>query len=248
MRKLLAGLLLAAAAGCEDFTLVGPEAGPPPAEPFMNVSVFVDRFESSRYQLRALFYQGMDSRGQLNELADQMLYVDGDAVRPSAGAQPGVWLYEWEETRADEGVGSDSLELRPPVLTNAPLLDAAVTLPVIGRESPMEITWATGEDLRLSVSAAVGATSQLLAGEVNWWLDLGEPCGGTGARSVFISGRSTYPPELRIPWDWAQSATQPPTGACFRAFFPYRTSSTPYRVDLFVDVQIAWQIRVVSTS
>jgi hypothetical protein len=247
VRKALLGLLVAVT-NCSDFTLVGPEPAPP-AEPAMGLSLRADRSGSSRYEVRAIFFPGADSRGHLAEPADRALYVEGNALQPSIETAPGLWSYDWQETRADGGAHADSLRIRPPVLAGSPLPGVTVTIPITGREGAADVTWVEGEDLRLHVSPAVGATSQLSGGDSDWTLELGDACGGGGtSRSLLVLGRGAHPPEFRVPWEWLASATPAPAVACLRALSRYRVLNAPYRMDLFVDLQLTWRIHVAGTS
>jgi hypothetical protein len=247
VRKALLGLLVAAIS-CSDFALVEPEPAAP-AEPSMSVLLRADRSASSRYELSAFFFRGLDSRGRAGELADRVLYVEGNALQPSPESGSELWHYDWEETRADGGVQADSLRIRPPVLAGSPLPGITVTIPIPGRAGPGDVTWAEGEDLRLHISPAIGATPQLSGGPIDWRLELGDACGGAGtSRALFVTGRGAYPPELRVPWEWLLSATPAPTAACLRALSSYRVSNAPYRMDVFVELQLAWRIRVAGTN
>jgi hypothetical protein len=247
VRKALLGLLVAAI-NCSDFTLVEPETAPA-VEPAMSVLLRADRSGSSHYELSAVFFRGADSRGRPGELADRALYVEGNALQPRIETGSEVWRYDWEETRADEGVQADSLRIRPPVLAGSPLPGVTVTIPITGREGPADVTWAEGEDLRLHVSPAVAATTQLSAESSDWTLDLADACGGAGrSRPLSVVGRGAYPPEFRVPWEWLASATPAPAVACLRALSRYRVLNAPYRMDLFVDLQLTWRIHVAGTS
>jgi hypothetical protein len=247
VRKALLGLLVTAIS-CSDFALVEPERGLP-TEPSIGVLLRADRSASSRYELNAFFFRGLDSRGQPGELADRVLYVEGNAVQPSPGPGSEFWLYDWEETRTDGGVQADSLRIRPPVLVGSPLPGITVTIPIAGREGPADVTWAEGEDLRLHVSPAISATTQLSGGPTDWTLELGDACGGAAtSRPVFVAGQGTYPAEFRVPWEWLRSATPAPAAACLRVSSRYRVSNAPYRTDVHVDVHLTWRIRVAGTS
>jgi hypothetical protein len=246
VRKALLGLLVAAS--CSDFTLVEPERALP-TEPSISVLLRADRFASSRYELSAFFYRGLDSRGLPSELADRDLYVEGNARQPSIQTGSELWHYDWEETRADGGVQADSLRIRPPVIAGSPLPGITVTIPIAGREGPADVTWAEGEDLRLHVSPAIRATAQLSGGPTDWTLELGDACGGAGtSRPLFATGRGAYPAEFRIPWEWLLSATPAPAVACLRVSSRYRVLNAPYRMDVNVDVHLTWRIRRAGTS
>lgn len=247
MRKALLGLLVVVI-NCSDFTLVEPETAPP-AEPAMSVLLRADRSGSSHYELSALFFRGADSRGRPSEPADRALYVEGNALQPSVQTGSEVWRYDWEETRTDGGVQADSLRIRPPVLAGSPLPGVTVTIPIAGREGPADVTWAEGEDLRLHVSPAVAATTQLSAESSDWTLDLADACGGAGrSRPLSVVGRGAYPPEFRVPWEWLLSATPAPAVACLRVFSSYRVSNAPYRINVLVELHLTWRIHVAGTS
>ena len=250
MRKALLGLLVTAI-GCSDFTLVEPAPGPQ-VEPSLGVLLRADRsVAGSRYELRAIFFRGTDDRRRPREVDDPVLYVEGTAVQPDLGMDPGsgLWFYVWEGTRADGGAGADSVRIRAPVLAGMPSSGLTATIPIAGRDGPAEVTWAEGEDLRLRVSPAVGTSTSVSGGVSSWRLDLGESCGETAAGGpVVVSGRGAYPPELRVPWEWLLSATQPPTAACLRAFFNYRVPSAPYRTDVQIDLQLVWRVQAAGTS
>jgi hypothetical protein len=248
VRKALLGLLVAAIS-CRDFTLVEPEPAQQQEEALISVLLTVDRSESSHYKLSAVFFPGLDSRGRPRELADRVLDVEGDALQPSIHTGSELWEYDWERTRADAGVGADSLRVRPPVLAGSQLPGATVTIPIAGREGPTDVTWAEGADLRLPVSPAIGATAQLSGGPMDWTLELGDACGGAGtSRALFVAGRGAYPPEFRVPWEWLLSATPAPAVACLRAFSSYRVSNAPYRMDVVVVLHLTWRIHVAGTN
>jgi hypothetical protein len=241
--------LLVAAAGCSDFSLVGPESAQPPTEASMTVVLRADRSDSSLYELSVFFFRGFDSGGRPTDLADQAAYVEGETLQPTFETESGPWRYEWKAIRADSGAHADSLRIRPPVLAGSPLPGITVTIPIVGREGPAEVTWVKGEDLRLRPSPAVDATAQLSAGISDWTLELGDACGSAATnRSLFVTGRGAYPPEFRVPWEWLGSATPVPTAACLRTFSSYHVSNAPYRIDVLVDLQLAWRIRVVGTT
>lgn len=249
MRKALFGLLVAATTGCGDFTLVEPPPGLA-TEPLLSVVLEANRSEDSHYVLRAFFFPGADFRGQLAEVADRFLYVEGNAVQPRPETDPRFFDYEWEQTRSDGGVGADSLRIQLPVLAGSPQPGPVVTIPFPGREGPAEVTWAEGEDLRLRISPAVVTTDQLMGGIVDWRLDLGLACGGStgGGQQLFVTGRGPYPPELRVPWEWLGDAAQAPTAACFRVSIPYRVLNTPYRVEVYVNLRLDWRLRATAAS
>jgi hypothetical protein len=247
MRSALLGLLIAAIS-CSDFTLVEPEPALP-TEPAMSVLLVAERSASSRYELSAFFFRGLDSRGLPIELADRALYVEGTARQPSPQPRSELWHYDWQETRADGGLQADSVRIRPPVIAGSPLPGITVTIPIAGREGPADVTWAEGEDLRLHMSPAVGATTQLSGGPSDWALELGDACGAAATnRPFFVVGQGSYPAEFRVPWEWLLSATPAPAVACLRVSSRYRVSNAPYRMDVHVDVHLTWRIRMAGTS
>ncbi len=246
MRRALLALLVATTS-CSDFTLVEPEVPPQPTESLMSVLLRADRSDISRYQLSAIFGRGLDARRQLIELADEAFYVEGDALHPVETVY-GLWRYEWEETRADGGAQADSLQIRPPVPEGAPLPGLTVTIPIAGREGPADVTWAEGEDLRLRVSPGIGTTPQLSEGLIDWRLELGDTCQGSSGPRLFIAGRGTFPAEFRVPWEWLVSSTPAPAAACLRAFSRYRVPDAPYRMDVFVELHLAWRVHVAGTG
>ena len=237
MRKTLLGVALAAAAGCtEDFTLVGPETAQQ-QPPLLSVLVRADRSDSSRYRLEAFFFRGVV------EAADSTLYVDRDVIRPTLSPQSQLWSYVWRMTRADGGAHADSLRIRPPILAGSPSGGFAVTIPITGREGPMEVAWSEGQDLRLPLSPAPGTATELAARASDWTLELGDGCAGANAtRVLFVQGRGPLPAEFRVPWEWLVSATPAPAFACLRALSVYDVPNAPYRVDVFLDLQLTWRI------
>jgi hypothetical protein len=246
VRRALLGVLVAATS-CDDFTLVEPEPGL--TEAAMSIFISVDRSTSSDYQLSAVFFRGADSQRRFGELADRALYVEGTAVQPTIRSTSELWEYDWEGTRADGGAHADSLRIRPPVLVGSPVPGHTVTIPIAGREGPEDVTWAAGEDLRLQVSSGIGPTPQLSGAPINWTLELGDSCDGSAPiRPVLVQGRGAFPSELRVPWEWLQGVTPAPAAACLRVFSDFRVSNAPYRMDVIVDLRLAWRIHVAGTT
>jgi hypothetical protein len=243
--KSLVGLLIAAA-GCSDFTLVEPEPRPQ-AESLMGIALHADRSGSSRYELHALLFPGADTRGQPNEFADRALYVENNPLQPRVEASSQLWGYDWEETRADGGLHVDSIRIRPPVPAGSSLPGITVTIPIVGREDPEQVTWVEGEDLRLHVSPQVDPAPRLPILFSDWALELGDTCSDAGSgRALRIAGSGAHPPEFRIPWEWLASTTPAPAIACLRTVSAYRVPGAPYRMEVSLSLQVAWRITVAA--
>ena len=248
MRRPLLGLLVAAT-GCSDFTLVEPDPAQPLTQPSMSVLVTANRSDISRYELSAFLVRGIDSRGQPIDPADPAVYVEGTALEPTVDTGSDLWRYDWAGTRTDGGAQVDSLRLRPPVLAGSPLPGLTVTIPIGARDGPADATWAQGDDLRLHVSSSTGATPQLSEETTDWMLELGDTCDAfSTSRPIFVLGRGAFPAELRIPWEWLRNSTPVPAAACLRVVSRYRVSNAPYRIDVFVELHLAWRIHVAGTS
>jgi len=236
--------VLVAVVGCQDFTLVDPDAAPQPTAPVMFIGLRVDQTETSNYALDASFFRGLDTRGRLNEFTDPTLGVDGSAVQPTADAQQGWWRYTSAWMRADQGGQPDSVRVRPPVSVGPQAPELMLTIPVAARGDAADVTWAEGTDLRLRVTPAPLAP-RLRGTASNWTLELADSCGlGSTSRLLTVQGSGSFPAELRLPWEWLPNAAPAAAAACLRVFSLYEVANAPYRIDVVVQQQLTWRLHI----
>jgi hypothetical protein len=239
LRASLVGLFTLAA--CADVRLVEPSAE---EEPALSVHVAAVDDESSRYEVNALFRPGMDRRGRPTELADRALYVEGTPVLPVATRSPDTWSYRWQEA----GPRGDSLRLTFPVVAGSSPGAYSITVAVPRRDGPRDMDWTRGEDLVLRVSPASGDTPKLSGRILQWRLELGQSCSGSGTGPDFtVTGMHAYP-ELRVPWQWLETHAGVSLAACFHVVSSFEAAGAPYRSSVTVVAQVRWRIRVVAPA
>jgi hypothetical protein len=247
LRRGLPGILLALEA-CGDFTLVEPQ--PPEPEPTaLSVSLSAISDESTRYDLDAVFRPGTDASGEPTRVVDPALRVEGTPVLPDQEAEPGLWFYQWEHSRATTGDGVDSVRVTFPVVANSSPATYSIAIPVPGRAGPADLGLIRGEDLLLRVTPAPDRPPGLSGRGDFWMLEIRQSCSvADSGPQVMITARGPYPSELRVPWQWLQALAAGPMSACFHAASSFEAVGSPYPASVGVVVRLAWRIQVVEPA
>lgn len=241
--KWLYPALALAVLSCVDFELVGPEPNVPPD---LSVAISARHEDGSQYNVDSWLFRGSDAQGEANTFSDRSLTVENAIVEPDAGSTSDTWRYSVSIVRPVAPTARDSVTVRGPALAESSNPMARIVIPIAAREEPGEIALSEGQDLRLHVSPVIGDSLSLIGGTDAWILQVRQSCDSGGRSVIDIQSNESYPPEIRVPWEWIRSAAQTPVAVCFTSISSYRGVGTPYPISVTVLVRVIWRIRIVT--
>lgn len=228
--------------GCQDYTLVGPEAN---VLPNFHITAMVTHGEQLTYVMSALFESGTDATGRPRALSDSSLLVNGNVVRHQFIHGPFL-EYVWRDALPLTLVGPESLSVRGPVVADIPSSDRVLTLPLPARMDPFRMDLSAGDEFQLNITPVADTTAGLVRMFGIWTLQITK----NDERSYAVSaqGFGSFPQQFQVPWSWVGQGISAGDSltADLQIIHNYGAPNAPFSMVATTLARITWRVRIVA--